>query len=214
MYGDNGYFLPGKKENGHYRITKNALQHDGGGEYPRSKVETLTRWRQLGIKIKPWRKNGNQIVVCPPGRLFGATFGFDADEWLRVTLKTLRKYTDRPLVVRAKMSWSDVKPLYSMFVTDNTTRALPGSLAADIEGAWALVTKSSNSAVEAAIAGVPVFCTDSCGASAVGLSDLREIESPRMDGNREKWAAILASNQWSLKEIREGLAWKMLNEAA
>lgn len=206
-YADNGYFRAGKDEHSYFRITRNALQHDGSGspQYPQ-------RWNRLKLSIKPWRKNGGHIVICPPGRLFGATFGFNADEWLRMTLKTLRKYTDRELRVRAKMSWNDVKPATCINVMGNPKSSVPGSFAEELEGAWALVTHSSNSAVEALLAGIPVFCTERCGASAMALSDLALIESPRMDDGREHWAQMLASNQWTLKEMREGLAWKMMNE--
>lgn len=214
FYGDNGYFLPGKKETSYFRVTRNALQHDGSGELPVPKHAARQRFKQLGISIKPWRENGSHIVVCPPGRLFGATFGFDADEWLRRTIKTLRKYTDRELRVRAKMSWNDVKPDRAIYVSGDPVREKPGSLAEELQGAWALVTHSSNSAVEALVAGVPVFCTESCGATAMGLSDLSLVESPRLDGDRQTWAAILARHQWRLSEMRDGTCWRMLNETA
>lgn len=207
-YIDNGYFLPGKRESNFFRITRNALQHDGCGE-----PAARERWTRLKLPIKPWRKSGAHIVVCPPGRLFGATFGFDADDWLRVTIKTLRKYTDRELRVRAKVTWNDAKGADVLSLAGKIKTSVPTPLADDLSGAWALVTHSSNAAVEALLAGVPVFATEPCGASAMGLVDLTKIESPRTDGNREHWAAVLASNQWSLAEMRSGLAWKMLNES-
>lgn len=212
FYADNAYFCPGKSESSYFRITKCALQHTGAGELPFPKHLARERFAKLGINIKPWRKSGNHVLVCPPSRLFGATWGFNADEWLRLTLKTLRKYTDRELRVRAKMSWNDVKPNMAMDIMGAPEASVRGSLDYDLAGAWAVVTRSSNTAVEALIAGVPVFCTASCGASAMALSDLTQIESPILPDGRERWAAILASNQWTLSEMRSGLAWRMLNE--
>jgi len=200
-YADNGYFKSGKTENSYFRITRNALQHDGSGDLPFPRHLARERWKKLGLQIQPWRRLGAHIIVCPPGRLFGATFGFSADDWLAQTLATLRKHTKRELRVRQKMSWNDVKP-----------RMINRPLADDLQGAWALVTHSSNSAVEALLAGVPVFCTASCGASALAQTDLSLIEAPLIHDNRPHWAAVLASNQWSLAEMKKGLAWEMLNE--
>ena len=205
IFGDNGYFRPGKSETSYFRLTKNALQHSGTGELPFPKHLARARWQRHGIQIAPWRSNGAHIIICPPGRLFGATFGFDSEEWLRTTLKTLGRHTKRELRVRNKMSWNDVKPVL-------TQSQRP--LADDLHGAWALVTYCSNSAVEAICAGIPVFCTNPCAASAMGLSDLTQIEHPRTDGDRKHWAALLSCNQWLLSEMRSGLAWKMINESA
>jgi len=195
FYADNGYLKPGHYR-GHYRITRNALQHDGRG------TARPDRWRRLGLTIEPWRRSGRHVVICPPGRLFGALFGFDADQWLSDTLDVLRRHTDRELRVRVKMSWQEVK----------TPTICP--LADDLRDAWALVTHSSNAAVEAGLAGVPVFVTAQCGASRIALTDLTRIEDPAMPDDREEWAAVLAANQWTLAEMREGLCWRMLKEQA
>lgn len=211
FYGDNGYMLPGKDESSYFRITRNALQIDGSGPIPDSGTD---RWKQLGLSLKPWRKTGSHIVVCPPGRLFGATFGFSADEWLEQTLETLRQHTDREIRVRAKVSWNDAKAPDIVSLKGVSKTSVPKPLADDLADAWALVTRSSNAAVEALLAGVPVFATEPCGSSAMGLADLTKIEAPRTDGDREHWAAVLSCNQWTLPEMRDGTCWKMLNEAA
>jgi len=210
FYGDNGYFSPGKTEANYFRITRNALQVDGSEPVPAGGAD---RWGRLGLTIKPWRTAGAHIVVCPPGRLFGATFGFSADDWLDQTLATLRQHTDRELRVRAKVSWNDAKGADILSQKGFVKTSVPTPLSTDLAGAWALVTHCSNAAVEALLGGVPVFATEPCGASAMGLSDLAQIEAPRMDVDREHWTAVLASNQWRLSEMRDGTCWRMLNEA-
>ena len=214
---DNGYFRPGKNESSYFRITRNALQHNGTGELPFPKHLARERWAKLGIKIKPWRESGKHVLVCPPLRLAGATWGYDADEWLRVTLKTLRKYTDRELRVRAKMSWQDNKTKGTAGYEGRvkaTHSSMLVQMAEDLRDCHAVVVRTSNCAVEALIAGVPVFCTHECAAEPMGLRDLHQIESPIMPDNRERWATLIASNQWKLSEMRDGTAWRMLNESA
>lgn len=193
-YADNGYMRRGHYD-GYYRVTRNALQHDGSG------TASSDRWRSLGMTIEPWRTGGRHIVVCPPSRLFATLFGFNADHWLRDVVATIKANTDRPIRVRRKMSWTEVK-------------APMAPLQEDLQNAWALVTHSSNAAVEAAMAGVPVFATDQCGASRVALSDVTKIEKPIRPDDREEWLSVLAANQWTLDEMRSGLCWRMLQEHA
>jgi hypothetical protein len=40
--------------------------------------------------------------------------------------------------------------------------------------------------------------------------DLSSIERPRKPDNREQMAWVLADNQWTLEEIRRGIAWQKL----
>lgn len=209
-YADNGYFLPGKREESYFRVTRNAVQHDGSGE-----ALDKSRWDGLGLKIEPWRQGGSHIVVCPPGRLFGATFGFNSDAWLEQTVAELLKHTDRELKIRAKVSWNDAKAPDIVAGSNKMPKtSVQAPLAEDLKGAWAVVTHSSNAAVEALLAGYPVFATNPCGAGALGLSDLSKIESPRMDGDRLAWARSLACHQWRLEEMRDGTCWRMLNAFA
>jgi hypothetical protein len=213
FYGDNGYFFPGKTERSYFRITKNALQHTGTGKWPKPKQAALRRWQDLRIQIKPWRQSGAHVLVCPPLRLWGAIWGFDSDRWLADTLATLRLHTDRELRVRAKLSWQDNKSPNTPNYEGRDKSSLNTTLAEDLVDAWAVVTHSSNVAVESVLAGVPVFNTNQCAGSIMGLSDLSKIESPIMPDSREHWAVMLANNQFQLSEMRSGLAWRMLNEA-
>ena len=99
--------------------------------------------------------------------------GFDAEAWLQTTLKTLKRHTDREIWVRAKKG--------------NTT-----PLDADLKDCHAVVAHSSNAAVVALLAGVPVFCTAPCAAYRMGEADMSKIEMPVYPDDREQWAWNLA----------------------
>jgi hypothetical protein len=81
-----------------------------------------------------------------------------------------------------------------------------------LNGAHALVTYTSNTAVDALCAGYPAFCTGPNPANLFGNIDLAQIERPRVPSveTRRQWAATLAANQWTLPEIAAGLAWQKL----
>ena len=74
----------------------------------------------------------------------------------------------------------------------------------DLRNAHCMVTAYSNAATEALLAGIPVFTTHPCVSSTMGTSDLSRLEHPRYPDDRERWAAILAANQWTLAEMKSG----------
>jgi hypothetical protein len=184
-YIDNSYFDCVREKQ--FRITRNALQADGlhacwSGDGP-------ARLRALGVTIKPWRELGDHIVVCPQSNEYMELVGWEGD-WLDGVTDALKKHTARRLLVRRK---AERRPLSE-----------------DLRGAWALVAHSSAAAVEAIIAGVPAFCTGICAAQWMGASDLSLIESPVYPDRRQEWAEVLAENQWTADEMRDGTAWKAL----
>lgn len=68
------------------------------------------------------------------------------------------------------------------------------AFAADLARARCVITWSSAAAVQALLEGVPVTCSDQCAAYQVG--------------DRQRWASVLADNEWSIDEIARGIAWQ------
>lgn len=182
IYLDNGYF-GAKHFSGYYRVTRNDYQHDGTGN------ASAKRWEQLRLRIVPWRRSGSFVLVCPPSPI-SHDRGLDLSGWLATVLATLKASTDREIRVRAK--------------TDRN--AVP--LAQALRCAHALVCWTSNAAVQALLAGVPVFCTAPCAAYRMGQPDLSRIEAPCLPPDREQWARNLAANQWTLREMASGQCWR------
>lgn len=187
-YCDNSYFDRSRET--YFRITRNALQCDGlracwSGD-------GAARLRTLGVTIKDWRAGGEHIVVCPQTEEFlQVVAGYEGD-WLADAIAAIKKHTDRPIRIRKK---GEKRPLTE-----------------DLKGAWCLVTHMSCAAVEALIAGVPVFATGRSAAQWMGISDLSLIETPYYPERRQYWAEVLAANQWNLDEMRSGYAWRSLTE--
>lgn len=182
FYADNGYFRRGS----YFRVTRNAWQHSGEGD------AAPDRWQSLGLSLEPWapRPNGDVIVALQSAHFF-AVRDECRDAWLRDVLARLRTATARRIVVREKPRRPEA---------DDFARVL--------NRAWAVVGRSSNCLVDALLAGVPAFPTQACAALSCGT--LEEIERPRRPPDRGRWARVLAANQWTLEEIRAGLAWQAL----
>jgi hypothetical protein len=81
----------------------------------------------------------------------------------------------------------------------------------DLKNAHCVVTWNSNSAVEAAIYGKPVFAFDE-GSMVweIANKSLLDLDTPKYP-DRKQWANNLAYCQWTLEEIRNGDAWRHLS---
>ncbi len=180
-FGDHGYFGRHK----YFRITKNALQHDGTGE------ATPDRFAAFRRPVQPWRTNGRHILICPNSAVYFGLHGLNVEQWLIDVQEQLRAHTDREIRIRWKVTASPIVE--------------------DLHGAWAAVVFSSAAALDALIAGVPVFTLAPFAASArMGLSDLSQIETPIYPDDREPFLWNLADNQWTIREICDGSAWRAL----
>lgn len=182
---DNSYFDESRQQ--YFRVTRNALQHSGAGSSDGS------RFRALGVEIRPWRVSGEHVVICPHSEHFMRRIALYDGDWTADAKAALRERTGRELRVR---NWSPDKG------------KLAASLQDDLANAHALVTWSSAAAVTAVLAGVPVVCMGPCAVAPMGgrIEDIEALPTPE----REKWAGVLADAQWTLAEMRSGDAWEAL----
>jgi hypothetical protein len=185
-YGDHGFFARGQV----YRVTKNAYQPSGEGR------ASPDRWKALGASLSTsWKRDGRHIVVCPNGPDYMRFHGYDSHTWSADIIRRLAQITDRPALLR----WKKDAPNHP--------------LSLDLVDAWMVVAFSSASAVEALAAGIPV-CTLAPWASTarMGITDIEQVEHPYYPpiAERDQFLFNLAASQWTLAEMREGLAWKAL----
>jgi len=148
----------------------------------------------LGVRIKPWRTDGDHVLVCPPDQIFAGLNHFDAAAWLENVLVEIRRHTTREIRVRDR--------------SRGNRRQRP--LTRDFKGAWCLVTYTSNAAVEAVCAGIPVICTGPCAGRMMGSGSLADVAAPPTPEGRETWAAWLAANQWTMEEMAAGDCWRAI----
>lgn len=180
FYLDNGYFLRGV----FFRVTRGALQWQGYGTGVAP--HGLARLHDLDLDWQDWRASGEHIVVAQQTPDWYAFRGEGTrEEWTERAVAELERHTDREIRVRRK---GERRPLE-----------------ADLERAWALVTHSSNCAVDALVCGVPVFVAE--GAASSMSRPLSDIERPTRYEDRLRWGAHLAANQWELEELRNGRCW-------
>jgi hypothetical protein len=188
-----------------HRITKNELQLDK--IIPRSSdrlelVDALIKKRYgvpMSKLIRPWKKSGNTILICPPSKKTANYFKIDEEVWLKKTIKKLEKRTDKKIRVRFK-PYSRSERLATNTIQDDFDNDV-----------FALVTYNSIAAVEAVIHGVPVFTLAPNAAAPMGLQTLDLINEP-IYPDRSMWLRHLAWGQFTGIEVKNGTAWKVLND--
>lgn len=185
LYADHSYFSRGHGSS--YRVSANSF------ECNTYKVCPSDRRDLFDIPLQPWNKSGSKIVVCPPTEYF--VEAHKVYGWLDNTICELKKHTDRKIVVRKKPKPGE--------------HIIP--LSEQLKTAHALVTHSSNVAIESICAGTPVFVSDTSAARVVGLSDLSFIENP-IYPDRNLWLNNLTYSQYSFDEFQSGKFFDVFKE--
>ena len=97
-YIDTGYFGNPVKGKLYHRITRNDVQYFGPiMDRPNDRLA------QTGIGFKKFR-GGTNILLAPPSQKLLMMYDIDLDTWLNNTIEEIKKYTDRPIVIRKKQS--------------------------------------------------------------------------------------------------------------
>lgn len=130
---ENSYISPPGQQM--YAISLGA--HNGAGRFP---AGDGSRWRALGVPLKPWRTDGKHILVCGQ-RGIGSRLMASPHGWHQKIAAKLQTMTRRPIVVRPHPGAHG--------------RGRP--LADDLRNAWAVVIWSSACGVQALVEGIPVF---------------------------------------------------------
>ena len=204
---DHGYFSNAHDHPHWLRITKNAHCQTKLIERPADRYE-----KYFKKDIKKWNKNGAKILILPPTNAI-ANF-FNAEDWLDNTLKILRKNTDRELVVREKpynpgVGKDHVGATIKVDIQSNKT---PGKI--NWSEYFACVTYNSNTIIESFVNGVPVFCdSKNCAATPIAETDFSKIEKP-IYKDRVSLFSSLAYNNFSMQEMINGTAWRLLSDIA
>lgn len=174
------------------------------------------RWNRLGVSLTPWRRSDGYILLIGQQPGGPSTQDVDIVQWYRDTVASIRQVTGRTIVFRQhpRTALRDDAEDREADLPSSLVLSRNVYLRDDLRGAAAVVAFSSNAAVTAAIAGIPVFVASKrCMAWPVGNRDLRRIEDPEFP-DRSRWAAELAYTQWSVKEITTGAAWAWLRPHA
>lgn len=182
------------------------------GNYFNDSVDP-NRWKQisadLNLSLKEWRTTGSYILLACQRDGGWSMDGFNVVDWVNSTVNELRKYTDRPIVVRGHPGDKNATK-YLLQKGAKWTLSKNEKISQDFKDAWATITYNSSPGVASAIEGIPVFVTDPnpeiSQAYAVANIDLSQIENPQTF-ERQEWVEKLSMCHWKFEELSNGSAW-------
>jgi hypothetical protein len=196
-----------------YWTRRISTRHDGyhklavNDRHPTSYLmrvpHTPERFLRHRVPIRPWREEGRHILVAGMSAKAAIAEQLRPNQWEQQTIARLRQLTKRPIIYRPKPNWQGASKIDGSIFS----RDMP--LEEALRDCHAVVTHHSNVGVDALLAGVPIF-SEKGAASLLGANALASIEKPLMPDGREQWAANLAYTQWSVAEMRQGLAYRYL----
>lgn len=202
---DHGYFTNAHDSPHWLRITKNKHCQNILQNKPADRYE-----KNFKQDIQPWKKNGSKILVLPPTNAIANFFG--AEDWLNNTLQILKENTDRVIEVREK-PYNPTVAIDHVGATVKIDKPTKNQGSINWSEYHAMVTYNSNTMIASLTEGVPVFCDPLNSAAApISETDFTKIESPKY-GDRVALFSSLAYNNWTMSEMNNGTAWRMLNES-
>ena len=188
-------------ENGYIGVDRKGVQlyalalyhHNGCGDWH---VGQEDRWSRLKIDVKPWRTDGDHILVLPQ-RGIGERGVAMPSNWISTATKKLALVTKRPVVVKGHPG------------SKAATRTMQ-QLEPYLENCWAVVTWGSGAGIKAITQGIPVFheLPKWIGAPAAKFG-IRKLEEPYL-GDRSEMFHKLSWSQWTLDEISTGAPFQCL----
>jgi len=172
-----------------YRLTKNYYHIRDIKKLKAEDYKRIEKYKEH-VKLKPWKYDGDYILYIPPSEHVKKYFYFN-NHWEEQTLKTIKKHTKKPIKIRTK---EDKTPLEK-----------------DLENAYCTVSYQSTVVIQSILNGVPSFCANESMGVPVSLTDMTQIKDPLYTPEREQWFDSLLANQFTMKEIQNGTAWKYVS---
>lgn len=197
-YIDHAYFRSGYAPPTWMRITYNGFVQN-------NIVSTdSSRWNALfNTALKSYNyRNRDHILILPPSDATARTFS--QQDWLKNTIREIRLYTDRPIIVRQKSG-----PVMNQNMTKVEKRKnynYNETLEEHLRKTYCVVAYNSNAAIQALMQGIPVICSEQC--AAYPLSNKFENIENLIEYKRLPLLHSLSWGQYNLQEIVNGTAYK------
>jgi hypothetical protein len=202
-----------RKEHEWHRYSLNSVYPDDGiyfyKDIDTTKWQTFSQWHN--VNLQPWRIQGNHILIFCQRPKGWNMFGNDQDQWLDKTISKIRKYTQRPIVVRMHpgdgtrfKQIEKIQKRYGNAISISEKENIRDELA----NCWCAIGYNSTPNVVSAIEGIPVYLEDPkhSWAADIAFTDLSLIENPPMP-DRSNWVNKIANIHWSNEEVKSGKLW-------
>jgi hypothetical protein len=177
------------------------------------------RWQSiknnLDINVKDYRQNGNHILLCLQRNGGWSMKGLDVMDFCRNAISQIKKFTDRPIVVRGHPGDGKTNQYLKLDIPGVTISPKDKPIELDLKNAWATVIYNSSPGVASLIEGIPVFQMDKdlnfSMYGEVANTTLKRLENPKLY-DRQHWLERIAMCHWNFEETSSGQAWELMKQ--
>jgi hypothetical protein len=176
------------------------------------------RW--IGIKQnynfveQDWKRTGQHILLCLQRDGGWSMDGLGVCAWLNTTIPEIRKYTDRPIIIRGHPGSTKIMPEVAKSWPNVIISQTP-DIRTDFNRAWATITYNSSPGVASLLWGIPTWVTDPVPersqAWPEASNDLSTIENPILK-DRTEFYYKLAQCHFNQQELVSGAAWQFMRQ--
>lgn len=203
-----------RQEHEWHRYSLNSV-YPGSGVYVFDQLD-LTKWQRYsawhGVELRPWRSQGDHVLILCQRPKGWNMFGNDQDLWLdRMIEKIYRFVPDRGIRVRMHPGdgsrFKQIDKLIKRYGS-HISISEAGNIREDLDNCWCTVGFNSTPNVVSAIEGVPGYVYDMkhSWAAAVAFNNIKSIANPPLP-DRSEWIHVIANIHWSNQEVRDGQLW-------
>ena len=199
-----------------WKVGLNGINRDG---YFGDSGNDRTRADSLGLVCKPWRSDGDFILICGQhDRSWQWRNMPPMSNWVMQTIEEIQKHTDRPILFRPHPRC----PLpHIEHEFKNVRRQDPQHIRGSYDdfdmsfrNVHATISYSSNPGIHSILEGVPAFVGPASLAydAANDIDFLHDIENP-LKPDRQQWLNDYAWTEFTVEEISQGIPIKRLTSA-
>lgn len=183
-----------------HRVVKNDLQHFYDFNVPSDRWDQLTK-QDKRLSWTGWKNFNKKILLVLPNPKACKYYDIDCDRWIEETTEKIKTYSNLPIEIRVKGSRVDRNHTYSIYDAFNS-------------GVYATVSFNSIASLESVLYGIPAFVSVPCAASGLVSDDLSTLKNPYKPtlDSIEKRCRTIAYGQYTIEEIKSGIAWNIINE--
>lgn len=194
-----------------WKVGLNGINRDG--DYIPSGANN-DRARLLGLKLKPWRTDGEFILIAGQHEKSEQWRNQPRmSQWVMDTIENIQAHTDRPILFRPhpRCRLEAIETQYKN-VYRQEPRQVPNTyddFDMNFENIYCTVSWTSNPGIHSVIEGIPAYTSHSSLAWDVSIKSLTNINNPPLP-DRTQWLNDYAHTEWTVEEIAQGIPLKNL----
>tara|TARA_Y100000389_G_scaffold188094_1_gene210258 strand:- start:1695 stop:2354 length:660 start_codon:yes stop_codon:yes gene_type:complete len=196
-----------------WKVGLNGINRDA---YFGDKDNDSTRADNLGLVCKPWRSNGDFILVCGQhNKSLQWQHMLPMSNWFLETYDEIRKYSQRPILFRPHPRCRLEHIERGLINVHRQEPVKIGGSYDDFDMGFndvhCTISYSSNPGIHSILNGVPAFVSTHSLAYPVAndIDFLHDIENPLMP-DRQQWLNDYAHTEYTIEEISQGIPLNLL----